>query len=59
MEVYTCDQRRSGKEAWSERQHHQPMELSFEDFRSRFPSKDVPFHRILYFKQNGVVVWCG
>jgi hypothetical protein len=52
------EQRKSGKEAWSERQHEQAIEVSVEEFKSRFPSKKIPFHAVVYFKQDGVVVWC-
>ena len=31
-------------------------ELPYHDFAARFPDA-VPFHRILYFKERGVVVW--
>lgn len=59
IETVKTEQRKSGKEAWSERQHEHALELSVEAFMGRFPSKKIPFHTILYFKQNGIVVWWG
>lgn len=38
------------------RLHSSLLELPFTDFLARY-GEDVPFHRIVWFKQNGVIVW--
>lgn len=58
IETVKTGQRKSGKEAWSERQQEHALELSVEDFQAKYPSQKIPFHTVLYFKQNGVIVWC-
>ena len=50
-------QRKSGKNAWSERTHGVLIEESFETLAARW-GDNIPFHRIKFFKDNGVVVWC-
>eukprot|EP00873_Tetraselmis_striata_P041938 jgi/Tetstr1/462202/TSEL_007265.t1 len=57
IETVKTGQRKSGKEAWSERQQEHALELSVEDFQAKYPSQKIPFHTVLYFKQNGVIVW--
>lgn len=57
LETREQAERKSGVEAWSLRLHSSLNELGFNDFVSRFEGEDIPFHRIAFFKQNGVVVW--
>lgn len=59
LETREQAERKSGAEAWSLRLHSSLIELSFNDFVARFDVEDIPFHRIAFFKQNGVVVWYG
>ena len=50
-------ERKSGAEAWSLRVQERLAELSYEDFIQRFSEDKIPFHRIAFFKQQGVIVW--
>lgn len=56
LETREQAERKSGAEAWSMRLHSSLLELPFTDFLARY-GEDVPFHRIVWFKQNGVIVW--
>lgn len=52
-------ERKSGAEAWSLRVQSTVVEYSFPDFVSKYDKEgeEVPFHRIAWFKQSGVIVW--
>lgn len=52
-------ERKSGAEAWSLRVQSTVVEFSFADFVAKYDreGEEVPFHRIAWFKQNGVIVW--
>ncbi|WIA31181.1 hypothetical protein OEZ86_001186 [Tetradesmus obliquus] len=56
LETREQAERKSGAEAWSMRLHSSLLELPFTDFLARY-GEDVPFHRIVWFKQNGAIVW--
>jgi hypothetical protein len=45
---------------WSLRVHSSVVELPFAEFMAKFPEgggEEVPFHRIAWFKQSGMLVW--
>lgn len=49
--------RQSGAGAWSLRLHDQLHDIPYNDFLKKFPDKDIPFHRIVYFKHCQALVW--
>jgi hypothetical protein len=57
LETREQAERKSGAEAWSMRLHSSLLELPFTEFLARYEGEDVPFHRIVWFKQNGAIVW--
>lgn len=57
LETREQAERKSGVEAWSLRLHSHLTELNFSEFTARFEGQDIPFHRVVFFKQNGAVVW--
>ncbi|KAF6256972.1 Mad3/BUB1 homology region 1-domain-containing protein [Scenedesmus sp. NREL 46B-D3] len=57
LETREQAERKSGAEAWSMRLHSSLLELPFTEFLARYEGEDVPFHRIVWFKQSGAVVW--
>jgi len=52
----TSDKRRSGVDAWSQRVHSVVVDIDLEEFAMK---KDKKFHRVKYFKQDGVVIWAS
>eukprot|EP00775_Hariotina_reticulata_P004959 gene4959-5200_t len=59
LEIREQAERKSGAEAWSLRLHSSLVELSFQECVAKYDKEgeEVPFHRIMWFKQNGVIVW--
>eukprot|EP00879_Flechtneria_rotunda_P013543 GHRR01014141.1.p1 GENE.GHRR01014141.1~~GHRR01014141.1.p1 ORF type:complete len:113 (+),score=16.90 GHRR01014141.1:268-606(+) len=59
LETREQPERKSGAEAWSLRIQSSLVELSFPDFVAKFETTglDIPFHRIAFYKQNGLIVW--
>jgi hypothetical protein len=51
-------QRKSGKDAWSERAQEDVLEGAFEDL-SQMWGNNVPYHCIRWFKDDGLVTWCA
>lgn len=49
--------RKSGRDAWSERTQEDVVEGGFEDL-CRSWGNNVPYHRIRYFKDDGLLAWC-
>jgi len=59
LETREQAERKSGAEAWSLRLHSSLVELSFDECVAKYEKEgeEVPFHRIMWFKQNGLIVW--
>lgn len=59
LETREQAERKSGAEAWSLRVHSSVVEHAFTDFVAKYDreGEEVPFHRIAWFKQNGMLVW--
>lgn len=51
-------QRKSGKEAWSERRVEDVVEAPFQEL-CRTWGDSVPYHAIRYFKDHGLLSWCA
>ena len=50
-------ERKSGAEAWSLRVHDTLTDMPYAEFVHRFHNRDVPFHRIAFFKLAGQTIW--
>jgi uncharacterized protein (UPF0248 family) len=52
-------ERKSGAEAWSLRVQSTVVELGFGEFVVKYDreGEEIPFHRIAWFKQNGMIIW--
>lgn len=51
-------QRKSGKEAWSDRRVEDVVEAPFQEL-CRTWGDSVPYHAIRYFKDHGLLSWCA
>jgi uncharacterized protein (UPF0248 family) len=59
VETVQQQERKSGAEAWSLRVHDRVVELPFVEVLAKYPQDEVPFHRIIFFKQQGATLWCA
>ncbi len=50
-------ERKSGAEAWSLRVQERVVERLYVELLVKYLPEDIPFHRIVYYKQAGVKVW--
>jgi hypothetical protein len=57
VETVQQQERKSGAEAWSMRVQERVLELPFVEVLARYPPDEVPFHRIIFYKQCGAKVW--
>ena len=57
VETVQQQERKSGAEAWSLRVQERVLELPFVEVLARYPPDEVPFHRIIFYKQCGAKVW--
>ena len=57
VETVQQQERKSGAEAWSLRVQERVLELPFVEVLAKYPPEEVPFHRIIFYKQCGVKVW--
>ncbi len=57
VESVQQQERKSGAEAWSMRVQERVVERLYVNLLARYLPEDIPFHRIVFYKQCGVTVW--